>query len=275
MMFSSFLNTLFLNIYSFFVGNRVGLVSLGYYTQGDKWSKMCVSSISQVLTSSFLPVLSSVQHEKERFLRLTQKMNRMTSYLVFPLFIGLIIEAKPIFHLLFGTKWDPSIILFQLLLTRGIFTVFTSLYSNYLLAVGHAGSIARLEIWRDAVALAGLFVTFPFMTISLPDNPVRGVEIMLWGQVIAAATAWCLTLYYVNRKCGIEWSGLIKDYMPYLLLSVGLGMLMYIAGEYIESPVAAIAAETAIGLSVYLFVNYIADSRIQSDAIAYISGKLK
>ena len=39
MMLTSFLNTVFQYIYSFFIGNRVGLGALGYYTQGDKWSK--------------------------------------------------------------------------------------------------------------------------------------------------------------------------------------------------------------------------------------------
>ncbi len=52
-MVSSFLNVLFQNIYSFFIGNRAGLAPLGYYTQADKWSKMGISSLSQVLTSSF------------------------------------------------------------------------------------------------------------------------------------------------------------------------------------------------------------------------------
>ena len=135
MMFTSFLNTVFQNIYSFFVGNRVGLASLGYYTQGDKWSKMGVTSISQVLTSSFLPVLSAVQDDPGRFRRLCSKMNRFTAYLVFPALIGLIVIAEPVFHLLFCTKWDPSIILFQLLLVRGIFFVLTSLYNNFLLAL--------------------------------------------------------------------------------------------------------------------------------------------
>ena len=56
----SFLNTVFQNIYSFLIGNRVGLASLGYFTQADKWSKMGVMSLSQTLTSSFLPVLSAL-----------------------------------------------------------------------------------------------------------------------------------------------------------------------------------------------------------------------
>ena len=67
-----------------FIGNRVGLVSLGYYTQSDKWSKMGISSLSQVLTSSFLPALSAVQDDCDRFNRAARKMNRFTSYLLFP-----------------------------------------------------------------------------------------------------------------------------------------------------------------------------------------------
>lgn len=274
MMFTSFLNTLFLNIYSFLVGNRAGLVPLGYYTQGDKWSKMCVSSLSQVLTSSLLPVLSSVQDQPERYTRLCHKMNRMTAYLVFPLFIGLIVMSTPIFHALFGTKWDASIILFQLLLFRGIFTVFTSLYTNYLLALGHAKAIARLEVWRDVVAVVGLVATFPVLADTRPDNPVWGLEIMLWGQIAAAVVAWVLTLVYTQRLCGIASRPLLIGYVPYLVMSVTLGAVMYLVGTIIPNPWLALTAQTTIGLGGYLVANHVAGSRIQADALNYVRGRL-
>lgn len=275
MMLTSFLNTLFLNIYSFFVGNRVGLVALGYYTQGDKWSKMCVSSLSQVLTSSFLPVLAEVQYDEERFMRLSLKMNRMTAYLVFPLLIGLIIEAKPIFHALFGLKWDASIILFQLLLIRGIFTVFISLYSNYLLALGHASTIARLEIWRDAVAIAGLIVTMPFMAESRPDNPVWGVSIMLYGQVFAAIIAWIMTLSSVHRRCkAVSVKKLVEGCFPYLIQVIFLGSLMFLIGLVVVNPWLCIVCQSVIGIAGYVLINKLAGSQIQADAFAYIRGKL-
>lgn len=274
MMFTSFLNTLFLNIYSFFVGNRVGLVALGYYTQSDKWSKMGVMSVSQTLTSSFLPVLSAVQDEPERFNRICLKMNRMASYIVFPLFIGLIVEAAPIFHILFGTKWDASIMLFQLLLVRGFFTVFTQLYNNYLLALGHAAVIARLEIWRDVVAVAGLAATFPYMAQSLPGNPVWGVTVMLWGQVAAGAVGWLLTVLTVQRRCGVSAMSLCTGYVPYMVLSLALGGVMWMCGAWISSPWLAVAVESAAGAGIYLAVNAALGSTIQKNALAYLRGKL-
>lgn len=121
-MFSSFLNVLFQNIYSFFIGNRVGLAGLGYYTQSDKWSKMGIASFSQVLVASFLPVLSQVQDDPERYARSVAKINRFTAYLLFPAVGLLVVMSAPLFHCLFGTKWDPSIVLISAVAAeRGVY----------------------------------------------------------------------------------------------------------------------------------------------------------
>jgi O-antigen/teichoic acid export membrane protein len=272
MMMTSFLNTLFLNVYSFLIGNRVGLTSLGYYTQSDKWSKMGISSLSQVLTSSFLPVLSAVQDDAERFSRAASKMNRFTAYILFPAMIGLIIMAEPIFHLLFGTKWDPSIFLFQLLLIRGIFTVLISLYNNYILALGHARQIFWMEVLRDSVSLLALVVTFPFMAMTLPDNPVYGVTILLWGQVISSVITWAATLIVTIRATKSTVAAYLRDLAPYLILTAIIAPLMWLGSTVVEHPALKLVIECTIGLALYLGANALLHSRIQSDMIAYLRG---
>ena len=132
---SSVLNTVFLTMGSFVIGHKVSLVTLGYYTQADKWSKMGVTSLSQVFTSSFVPLLSGVQDDSERYARMCGKTHRLAAYLLFPAMGLLAVMATPIFHMLFGSKWDPSIVLFQLLLMRGIFMVLSSLYGNFMLSL--------------------------------------------------------------------------------------------------------------------------------------------
>ena len=68
---------------------------------------MGVTSLTQVLTSSFLPALSAVQDDAVRYSLMVSKMNRFTAYLLFPTMFGLMLMATPVFHTLFGTKWDP------------------------------------------------------------------------------------------------------------------------------------------------------------------------
>jgi len=273
MMLTSFLNTVFLNIYSFIIGNRSGMTSLGYYTQSDKWSKMGISSLSQILTSSFLPALSAAQDDSVRFRRIMAKMNRFTAYFLFPAMIGLMVTARPIFHLLFGTKWDPSIYLFQLLLFRGIFVVLNSLYTNYLLALGHARSIVRLEIVRDVTALAALAVTFPYMTLSTADDPVFGIGILLWGQVIATFMAWIYALAVLLRRTGTSLISHLGDLAPYFVLMAASVPVIHFAGACFEAPAAKLAVEIASGAGIYIGVNALLGSAIQRDVFNYMRGK--
>ncbi len=272
MMFTSFLNTVFLNIYSFFIGNRVGMASLGYYTQADKWSKMGVTSITQVLTSTFVPALASVQDDSERFRRMASKMSRFTAYLMFPALIGLMVMARPIFHTLFGDKWDASIILFQLLLFRGLFTVAVSLYNNFLLALGHSKTIVRLEVLRDGTALGALALTFPYMAITLPDNPVYGITILLWGQVAASFVTWVFSFYATVKAVGATVWSFASDMLPYFAQTAVIVPFMYAASLLFELAWLKLLVEVLVGALLYFGVNKVLGSRIQQEVFGYLRG---
>lgn len=274
MMFTSFLNTVFVNIYSFFVGHFVGMGQLGYYTQGDKWSKMGVTSVTQVLTSSFLPALSVVQDQPERFRAIVSKINRFTSYLLFPAMIWLIVMATPIFHALFGTIWDPSISLFCILLLRGIFVVFNTLYTNYLLALGHGGMIVRLEVFRDVVAVAALTLSFPYLTLSSPADPVEGVRIMLYGQLAATVLTWIYTLWVTCRRTSISLLRFFADMAPYLAETLLICPPMILAGNFFASPWLQTAAMATMAIAAYLGVNYLLGSKIQREILSAFGSKL-
>ncbi len=274
-MTSAFLNVLFQNIYSFFIGNRVNLVSLGYYTQADKWSKMGVSSITQVLTSSFLPVLSQFQDDKERFARATAKMNKFTAYLLFPAIGFLIVMAEPIFHILFGVKWDASIPLFQLLLLRGIFVVISSLYNNYIIALGKARMMVYMEVLRDGAALIALIITLPALALSYPDDLTYGVKILLIGQVIAYAITFFIMLIVTSRLTFRTAISYINDGLPYLAETAFIMIPMILLSQVIESPWLLLSLQATAGLGMYLGVNYILRSKVQKEAIDYVMHRFR
>lgn len=274
-MFTSFLNTLFQNIYSFFIGNRVGMASLGYYTQSDKWSKMGIMSINQVLTSSFLPLLSEVQDDRERFARVAAKTSRFTAYIAIPAMGFCAVMATPIFHALFGEKWDASIVLFQLLLLRGVFYLFTSLYSNYILSLGRARLIVYMESLRDGVALVALLVTLPMIGWTAPGNPVYGIEILLWGQVLAAFVTWIATLITATRLIDRRVIDFLMDMVPYAVNTALAMLAMWGLSLVIANPWWLLLAQSATGFAIYLAVNYLAHSRIQADALTYALGRFR
>ena len=267
---TSFLNVLFQNIYSFFIGHSVGLVPLGYYTQADKWSKMGVASLSAVFTQSFIPLLSEFQDEPEKYSATTSRINRLASYLVFPLFGLLIVLATPIFHALFGPKWDASIILFQLLLVRGIFTILVTLYHNYVLSLGRSRLMIVSEIIRDGAALVAIAVTLPWIALSTPESPVEGVVIFLWGQVIASAIAWAVMLVIAAR---VSWSSpwrYISDILPYASLSLLICTSIAIFRDVVANPWLQASIFGIAGMAVYMGACHMLGSAIQREAINHI-----
>lgn len=273
MMVSSFLNVLFQNIYSFFIGNRAGLAPLGYYTQADKWSKMGISSLSQVLTSSFLPALSAVQDEPERFARITSKMNRFTSYLLFPAMGFLWVMATPLFHCLFGEKWDASIMLFQLLLLRGVFTVLTSLYNNYVIALARTRLVVQMEMLRDGAALVLLFAALPFVAMERGGDTVFGIKLLLAGQILASAISWGVMVVKTAPVSGRSVGSFLADSVPYLVESLVIMVVLWAESLVIDDCWTLLLCQGITCVALYLGVNTVLDSVIQREVIAFLRGK--
>lgn len=272
-MLSSFLNTVFLNIYSFLIGNRVGLVSLGYYTQADKWSKMGIMSVSQAFTASFIPTLSALQDDAGRFSRAVTKINRLTSYIMFPAIGLLVLIATPVFHCLFDEKWDESIFLFQILLIRGIFTIDTGLYNNYILSLGRSRLIVFVEVLKDVVAIIGLVITFPYMSLSTPDDLVYGISIMLYGQLIASVVTWFVTMIIAQRLTGHRGLDYLMSMLPYVVLTCIAGALAWFACHGVVNPWLECVVATVVFAAVYMGANVLLGSKIQNEVLQFVFKK--
>ena len=218
---SSTLNTLCQNIYSFIIGAFYNLSSLGFYTQADKWSKMGSASISQILTSSFVPLLSKVQDDGETFRRYVTKINRFTAFVLFPVMGGIAVLGAPLFHTLFGHKWDAAIILFQILTVRGIFVVLTSLYSNYLLALGYGRRLFALEVAKDLLILAAILSTVWFGSVPL----------LVWGQLAASVVTYVVSLLILRRAAGFSVRAMVRDLLPSMAIA-GVSCLVVAVALY-------------------------------------------
>ena len=262
---SSSLNTIFLYIYNFVIGAFHNLASLGVYTQADKWSKMGSASISQVLTSSFVPLLSKFQDDMENFRRYMRKINRFTAFVVFPVMIGVAAIGTPLFHALFGTKWDAAVPLFQILTIRGIFIVLMSLYNNYLLARGFGKRLIYVELIKDGMVLAAILTT------------VWGnsVELLVWGQLWASVVAYWIVLVITSRATGYGVWQMLRDLLPFCVAGMLTGAVALLLMEVISNVMLQLLAMIAGGIAVYVAVMMLARMPELPESAAYVFGRLK
>lgn len=260
---SSLLNTIFLNIYSFVIGVWYSLTALGDYTQADKWSKMGSASLSQIITATFVPLLSRFQDDSEQYRNTLLKVNRLTAFMLFPFMGALAVMAPAIFHTLFGTKWDSAIILFQILVTRGTLTVICSLYANYLLSLGYARTLVLVEAVKDLATLAAIAATVW----------LHSVEILVWGQLAAGAVTWLAVLCLTARSTGYSARTLTSGMGLYLMLTLAaMGGAWLIDGVFIQAPLV-LAAQAISGSLIYLGTLALMRDPVLKEAKAYILKK--
>ena len=262
-MASSFLNTIFTNIYSFIIGAHYNLVQLGNYSQADKWSKMGVMSLSQIFTASFLPILSAKQDDKQEYARMIAKTNRLTGYVTFFSMGLLLVTATQIFHIFFGTKWDSAILMFQILVIRGIFTIVTVQYNNYIISCGASRKYVYSEIVKDVSTVIAIVVTIPY-----------GITWLVAGQVFAGVVYFFYALYLVGKVTGYSRWGLVKDALPYVLLTVvslapAVGLSYVITNAWL-----LFGAQVIVATITYLLLNKILKSKIQEDVLEYVFGNI-
>lgn len=257
---SSFLSTVCNNVYSFIIGIFFPLASLGIYTQADKWSKMGASSLSNIFTSTFVPLFSAVQDDIPKFRHVLGKANRMVAFIAFPFIGGLIVMGAPIFHLLFGNKWDAAIPLFQILCGRGIFTVLTILYSNYVLALGYARKLLIVEIIKDSLMIGAIFVTLPLGTL----------EAMVWGLFISGFLSWGVMYYVAGKITGYAYGKFITDMLPYAVITIAIMLVIHFYAIIIISPALQLLLMTVTGLAIYYIVLKLSGSVAMRDAMNYI-----
>lgn len=251
---SQLLNTASLQVYNFLVGLYYNLTSLGVYSQADKWSKMGSASISQVLTASFIPLLARVQDDSATLRRYIERIGRFTAFLTLPALVGLALVGTPLFHLLFGEKWDAAIILFQILAVRGVFVVLISVQTNFLTALGYARTLVRVEVVKDVLTIVAIFSTL-FM---------GSVEALVWGQLGASALTYGAVLWMSSKATGYSYGFLLRPNLPFALATfimaggvIGVGKLLsllpyFAVGEIHLTSAILLTIQILVGVGLYV-----------------------
>ncbi|MDE6741697.1 MAG: lipopolysaccharide biosynthesis protein [Muribaculaceae bacterium] len=265
---SQFFNTLFINIYPFVIGKWYSLPLLANYNQADKWSKMGSASLSQIFTSSFVPLLAKVQDDLATFHRYMRRIDRFTALLAFPSLTIIAACGDSVFHFLFGTKWDAAIPLFQILCIRGIGTVFISLYGNFMMALGHGRQLIAVEVIKDTATLAALLATV--WTLRL--------EALVWGQLVATVITWIAAGVIAAHTTGYRLLDLVGDIVPFIAAAlagaIAIGVVPVPSGDISHwlNPVSLL--DLAIQGMVGVAAVFITLGLLRVPEIAEIKGKL-
>jgi len=210
------LNLTGFNIFNYFarnadyllIGKFLGSESLGYYTLAYRLMLYPLQSISAVLGKVMFPAFSQVQNDNARFSRAYLKVVATIALVSFPMMVCLWAITEPFILTLFGSQWQPVILVLMILVPVGmvqsIATTVGTIYiskgrTDWMLRWGvGSGTLITLAImiglqWgivgvATAYATASFLLTYPSFAIPfrLIDLRVSDLIAVLWRPFLAS-----------------------------------------------------------------------------------------
>ncbi len=233
----SLISVIWNEIYSFAIGKLYSPLQVGYFARAEKFKSMVTSNIGQVVQRVGYPVMSTIQDDSERQVRVYRKIVRLTILLTSTLVMGLIGCADAMVEVLIGAKWLPAVEYLRILGLSGIFLPLILGSVNVFNANGKSGITLALEIIKTLLA-----------AIPVTLGIIYDIKMMLWGMAGISVISYLIHAVFVSREIPYSIWLHIKDIIPYILLSGIMGAIVYGTGTLIEgSPLLELTVQILAG----------------------------
>lgn len=204
------------NLRQLLIGKVYSNSDLAFYNQGDKVPNLIVNNINSSIDSVLFPALAAEQDSAERVKEMTRIAIKISSFVMMPLMMGLAVCAEPLVSIVLTDKWLPCVPYLRIFCCVYAFYPLHTVNLNAINAMGHSEIYLKLEIIKVAAGLVILLITLPF-----------GMKALAVGYLISTIVCQFINSWPNKRLLKYTYLDQLLDIMPYILLSCGMGLLVY------------------------------------------------
>lgn len=231
---------LFQEIYNIIIGRAYSAGELGFYTRSRSFTEMAAQSITNIINQVSFPILSSLQHDRERMISVNKRLIRMSAFVMIPIMTLIAVLAEPIVILLLTEKWRSVIPLLQWMVFARIFYPMSAINMNLLKAIGRSDWFLKVDLAKFPVIIITLIITVPL-----------GVNAIVVGQVFISFVAYLINTYLPGRYFGYGAGRQMKDLLPIIAISLVMAFVTGTVNYFIASNLLKLATGITLAFLVY------------------------
>ena len=241
------LNAIYNNIYPMLIGKGYSTASVGFYTQAHRFQEIPSSLVATIFRSVAFPVLSTINDDADRMIRIFGKYIRTISFFIFPVMALFIVIAEPLVLVLLSEKWAASIPYLQRLCIAGAFSPFIILYYDLFNTIGRSDINLKTEIVKKILLTAGILLCFG-----------KGIIALIWLWVAYTLASLLASMLLGQSFTAYRAARFVCDITPCLLLSAVAGVAAW--GVFLLCPtlLLRLIAPLLTFTVVYLLCTYLA-----------------
>lgn len=246
LLFSGLLHTVYNEASTILIGKFYTPTDLGNYSRGGSMANLPVSTMTGILQRVTFPIFSRLQEDDEKLIAVYRKYIALTSMGLFFMTALLAALAKPLVLFLLTAKWLKAVIFLQVFCFAVMFDHICQLNLNLLQVKGRSDLFLRLEIIKKTISMAILLASIPF-----------GVLAMCASKVLYTQIAVYINTYYTGKLFGLGYKQQIKDFAPYLILSLLSCSAAFLFATLVGNNLVALVGGTILAASLYVAALYL------------------
>jgi O-antigen/teichoic acid export membrane protein len=161
------------------------------------------STISSITNKVSYPVLSEMQDDNQRLKSSIHKLITIVMYISFVIMFGLAAVARPLFAIVLGAKWLPSVVMFQALCIAYAISPMHVINQNIMKIKGRSDLFLKTEIIKYLV-----------FTPLLIFGAFYGITALIAGIVFFYWIGFLINAIYSKRLLGYSMIDQSLDFLP-------------------------------------------------------------
>lgn len=243
MLMSQLLETVYTNIYPIVIGKVFDADSLGHYSRAHTFASFPAHNITHVLSQVTFPVLAKIQDEDDRLRTVYRKILRVSSFVVFPLLLGLSALAQPLIIIIIGEKWLFCAQLLQVVCFSMMWYPVHAINLNLLKVKGRSDLFFKLEVIKKFLGVVILIVSIPF-----------GVMGMCYFGILSSLISLGINTYYTGKLINLGFYKQMLDLLPILITSVLMFVVIIVSVYYVPNVYVKLLTGVVVGTFFYIGV---------------------
>ena len=243
-MTSSLIGTAFYQLRGYMIGLKYTATDLAYYNRGEGVPNLFVRNIDSTLNGVLFPVFAKLQDDRLAVKQAVRRSIKTSSYLIFPMVLGLAAIADHLVIILYTEKWSACIPFMQVFCISECFTILNTANMQVLRGIGEVNTLLKLEMYKKPVMVTILAIT---MFISPLAIAIGMCIYGIYTMVINAFPNRRFIYYHLNEQ--------LWDISENAILAIIMAICVYLVGRINMNIYVLTAIQVIVGVLIYLGVS--------------------
>ena len=214
---SALIDQFFVNLNGLLIGRFYSKADLAYVNKGNSIPSLAMNEVDGTLGRVSFPALVLVQDDKNKLRAAMRRMIKCSTFLVFPMMVGLAACSHSLLRLLYGSRWTPAAPYMMLACFSFALWPFHTINLRGIMALGRSDIFLKLEIIKKSLKLAVILIAFRY-----------GVFVFMAASAFALGPLSVIINAWPNKRLlGYTITMQINDVLPTALICIGEAAVVF------------------------------------------------